>query len=124
VLGDFNLASTTGSFANMRESMRAVSEAATKKGMSWKTNFSATRHYDDIWVAFDATASWGSNAGICEPLDWITSQASVAYGVGLRGEQSGGTGVQLRSAEASGAIYPDHRLVWADFSLPTAETSH
>jgi hypothetical protein len=116
VLGDFNMPSTDPNWAVMKEFMCPVSAQRTDQGLLWGTNFDGTKHYDDIWVGLQAHEGrdWGSNAQICIPHESIRDKGCEAYGI--RAQLRCVPGVGTRSSEKVAAVYPDHRLIWAEFA--------
>lgn len=120
VLGDFNMASTDPSWDEMKKVMCPLSAQSPHKGLFWGTNFDGTQHYDDIWVGLQAhgAGDWGSNAQICIPHKSILEKGQEAYGWRL--------GVQTRASSKYkvAAVYPNHRLIWAEFAAAAHRSVH
>lgn len=104
VVGDFNFPVAKSEWNPVRRLMRPVSESSSACTAPWFTNFWGEKETDNMWVSRSACPEWGSSATVCAPPSYLLAQASDACGYGC-----------TRGDKLSAAVYPDHRLIWADF---------
>lgn len=106
IVGDLNHPVAKAEWRTMRKVMRPVSESPGVCTKKWYTNFAGTKETDNMWVSNMSCPEWGSKATVCSPPADILALGSYACGHGrTRGEQN------------AAAVYPDHRMIWADFPI-------